>query len=208
MMEKPTSKPIIPESYSEAFRKDVERIGLEKLLKNSDFDGTLEEWEAQRRFLTSAFDRDGSVLDYGCANGFFLRSLQEWTRKNLDPYGVDSNPERIEMARDLFRSTPEHFAEVGQAKKAMDEDRFPGAFDYIYWNVWDNADFLQEEGQIVLRRGMELTKPGGRFVLGFYDAGGRPRIDEKVSQLLTLGFRPAGQLWSESGKQSGVIFEK
>ncbi len=33
-------------------------------------------WEEGRKFIASAIDRDGTVLDFGSANGFLLKCLQ------------------------------------------------------------------------------------------------------------------------------------
>lgn len=208
MKEKPVQQAPLPQGYSEAFRADVERFGMESLLHGSDASGSFEEWEQGRKFLAPAFDREGSLLDYGCANGFFLRCQQEWSGADFEPYGIDVNEMRIQDARKLFASIPDHFQTGEQAAALLQEGKFPEAFDSIYWNVWDNMDFHSERGLAYLRSAYDRVKSDGRLVLGFYDAGGEPRIREKISQLLDLGYSPSRELWSPSRGEAGIILEK
>lgn len=57
------------------------------------------DWEYARSHLAHAIDRDGSLLDVGCANGYLLESLPRWTPHRLDRYGLDIAPELVELAR-------------------------------------------------------------------------------------------------------------
>ncbi len=99
----------------ESWKNDDEK--LNKLLEGSkvfvrpwDKEVAWREWEAGRRYIADAITEDGTILDYGCANGFLLRSLQEWTDNEFDPYGYDIDQEGIAEARALFPKIPDHFA--------------------------------------------------------------------------------------------------
>jgi hypothetical protein len=59
-------------------------------------------WREARWFLCDALDRDGTLLDVGCANGHLMECLVPWARERgraIDPYGVDFAPELVELAR-------------------------------------------------------------------------------------------------------------
>jgi SAM-dependent methyltransferase len=61
--------------------------------------GTAEDWEYARSHIAHAIDRDSSILDVGCANGYLLECLPRWTPHRLDRYGLDIAPELVELAR-------------------------------------------------------------------------------------------------------------
>ena len=66
-------------------------------------------WEEERMFLKQLFDKDGSIIDIGCSNGFFIRWLKEITRKDLEPYGIDRHQESILEASLVFPGKEKHF---------------------------------------------------------------------------------------------------
>jgi SAM-dependent methyltransferase len=62
--------------------------------------GTAEDWEWSRSHVADAFDRDGSFLDIGCANGYLMECLPRWTAFEVEPYGLEISPELVELARE------------------------------------------------------------------------------------------------------------
>ncbi len=46
----------------------------------------LDTFKKLRKFETKLFNKNGSVLDVGSANGFFLKCLQEWSKYDFVPY--------------------------------------------------------------------------------------------------------------------------
>jgi hypothetical protein len=58
----------------------------------SGFHGSPERWEAARRGIVDAIDRDGTFLDVGCANGLLMESVAEWSLFVIEPYGIDFAP--------------------------------------------------------------------------------------------------------------------
>jgi SAM-dependent methyltransferase len=163
-----------------------------------------EDWEKTRRFIADAIDRDGSILDYGCANGFLLRSLQEWSGHELVPYGFDIDPKGIEEARGLFPEQKEHFISPEDRRRGAD---LPKEFDFVYWNVWDNWEFDKQEGLELLEKLEAETKKGGRLILGFY--GSKEANLTKIAQLEKLGYVPNRTLESQdNGEQIIVWFDK
>lgn len=65
----------------------------------SGFHGSPERWQAARRGIAEAIDRDGSFLDVGCANGLLLESVVEWSSFAVEPYGIDFAPGLVHLAR-------------------------------------------------------------------------------------------------------------
>src|ERR1700730_14615301 len=53
--------------------------------------GTFEDWVRLRIRIAECVDRAGSFLDIGCANGFLLECLLEWTQRKgiaIEPFGL------------------------------------------------------------------------------------------------------------------------
>jgi SAM-dependent methyltransferase len=65
----------------------------------SGFHGSPERWEAARRGIVDAIDRDGTFLDVGCANGLLMESVAEWSPFAIEPYGIDFAPALVDLAR-------------------------------------------------------------------------------------------------------------
>lgn len=68
----------------------------------SGVSGDAAHWEATRRPILRAVDRDGDFLDIGCANGHLLECLHDWAAEDgmaLEPYGLDISPELADLAR-------------------------------------------------------------------------------------------------------------
>ncbi len=135
-----------PIKYSKEFLdliRDIKRFIA--LLKNNDIDFELPElassneliklWEEERRPVANFINQGGTILDFGCANGFLLRCFQEWSKYKLDPYGIDPNNQRIKEAKEvIYPNLPDHFL----SNEENPTQGFPKSFNIIYWNIWDN----------------------------------------------------------------------
>jgi protein-L-isoaspartate O-methyltransferase len=62
-------------------------------------EGTAESWEYARSLVAEAIDRDGSFLDVGCANGYLMECLPQWTSFKVEPFGLEIAPELAALAR-------------------------------------------------------------------------------------------------------------
>jgi Methyltransferase domain len=152
------------EGYSEGFRDRVHRFGMRKLLDGSHFGGEFSDWKKQRRDGAVFISKPGTILDFGCANGFLLTCYQEWSSVDLEAFGVDSDEAAVNAARELFDDTAkDHFFSPSQDDFA----KIPKRFDYAFWNVWDNAEFDESKNRMILDELLNRTK-GGRTILGFY----------------------------------------
>ena len=183
--------------YSLAFQQLVESDDSVQLLLEGScvYEETFADWEEGRRFISSAFDRGGTVLDVGCGNGFLLRCLQEWVPHGLEPYGIDINDDQLHQARSLYPDQAHHFANCEAASFIADRCAsttaiFPHLFDFIFWNVWDNARFTMDEYRRILDGLYCRLEVGGRLILGFYDV--RPNNLSRITDLQMLGYRVAG----------------
>ncbi len=88
--------------------------------------GSAEDWEHARSHIAHAIDRDGSLLDIGCANGYLLECLPRWTTHAIDRYGLDIAPELVDLARNRL---PE-LADRLWAGNALDWEP-PHRFTYV-----------------------------------------------------------------------------
>src|SRR5581483_8382356 len=73
--------------------------------------GTFEDWVRLRIPISECVTRSGSFLDIGCANGFLLECLLNWTKmKNIDlvPYGLDYGSKLVELARERLPAFKDH----------------------------------------------------------------------------------------------------
>lgn len=145
-------------------------------------------YETTRFFISRSIDRDGTILDIGCANGFLLRCLQEWSGRTLVPYGVDKDASLIRKAKLLFSHHAGNFV-VADLSIEPDLSRiWPSTrFGYIYWNVWDNYAFKTQKETELLEACLRRVRRGGRLILGFYESDTNKSV--KIRHLLGLGFK-------------------
>ncbi len=177
------------EPLNESFRDFILRHGERALLDGSHFAGTLEQWKQQRRAIVD-YVKDGSILDFGCANGFLLRSLQEWSEKSLDPYGIDQDEQMVDSSKELFPRWRDHFVtskEIEDTAGSLSET-LPNKFDNVFWNVWDDFDLNSERGVTGLQWLHDHVKTDGVLILGFYHSD-KSHNEENLEKLKGLGWK-------------------
>lgn len=177
----------------------------ERLLKGCDYQGSLSDWIRNRRFIRSVIHKDGTILDIGCANGFFLLSLMLWSEYKLSPFGIDIAEGKVSMAKRIFGKYPKRF-EVFDGVSDIDSlpsESFPDSFDFVYWNVFDSFAFGDPGGYgcAFLRKLFRKVSPGGRFILAFYDA--EEDATEAIRNLAAIGYRM--NIVKGSGTESVII---
>lgn len=179
--------------YSVEFQELIKREGIEKLLRECHFNKSFEAWKEERESAAKLMKRGGKILDFGCANGFLLACLKEWSEKELECFGLDSDPHAIERARNLFPEGAEnHFPFIEEIS-----DEFPKRFDTVYWNVWDDVDFSEGISRNYLERLKERAR-GGRIILGLYHAD--PQENEtKMEWLKANGYTPTEIIQEKNG---------
>jgi hypothetical protein len=166
--------------------------------EQSGFGGGAQRWRAEREPILEAVDRDGTLLDVGCANGFLLESLCAWGSergRTLVPFGVDQSAALVELARTrlpAFRSN----LWVGNAWSWTPPCRF--TFVYTLADVVPPSHL----GDYLRRAEGELVEPGGRLIVGSYGSRSRRVAPLELARLLrTFGLRVAGT--AEGGE--GVV---
>lgn len=195
--------------YSNEFKKLIEDKKKTKFLIEGSHLSSIEfeEWKNNRFSITKAINKDGRILDIGCANGFLLRCLQEWSNHKLEPYGIDIDQELIKEAKKLFPSQAKNFIvkELKDFLKNLAElskHGFPAKYDFIYWNVWDNRKFENQKEVDIFKTVLELISDGGRLILGFYNL---EKGREKIKKLKELGFKFSGIVENLGDCENGII---
>ena len=138
------------------------------------------DWEAARRPLLAAVDRDGTFLDVGCANGYLLESVVAWAEHRLEPYGLEIAPELAELARSRLPAWTDRIF-VGNVL-AWEP---PRRFTYVRTSL----DYVPARRRCELVE--RLLTYGERVIVGVYN---EERHARPVEQLLrSCAIEPAGR---------------
>jgi SAM-dependent methyltransferase len=149
----------------------------------SGFHGSPERWEAARRPIIEAIDRDGTFLDVGCANGLLLESVADWSPFAVEPYGVDFAPGLVELARSRL---PQWADRIWLADVRFWEPPF--RFDFVHARV--------ELGSFV-----RIVNLGRRAIFssdGSFRRPDSPRAEQVADVLRAHGLTVAGELYRRS----------
>jgi len=143
-------------------------------IRQSGFGGGPERWRAERGPILEAIDRDGDLLDVGCANGYLLECLVAWAKEQgraLVPYGVDFSERFVELARKRHPANASNFW-VANSWDWTPPRRFP----FVY-ALLDSVptDLMASYATRLLDWAVER---GGRLIVGHY--GSRHRRKEPV----------------------------
>jgi SAM-dependent methyltransferase len=131
----------------------------------SGIETTYQEWQDKRQFVAKTINGNGTILDIGCAGGFFLKSLQEWSGFDLIPYGIDNEQEYLDQAKKLFPEYADHFVQLNAREITSLSDRgLPNKYDFVYCSVFD----LNREGNIEFIEKYMLPLAKKRLIIGFY----------------------------------------
>ena len=88
-----------------------------------------QDWEVLRRPIAECLTSSGTFLDIGCANGYLLECILNWTRESglrITPYGLDISEKLVALARQRLPQHAEHIF-VGNAWGWSP----PQTFDYV-----------------------------------------------------------------------------
>ncbi|MGC8571741.1 MAG: class I SAM-dependent methyltransferase [Candidatus Micrarchaeia archaeon] len=189
-------------NYSEDYKKIIFNKELVKtFLVGSHVAGyDFDLWVKRRSFIAELINKSGTIIDVGCANGFFLRSLQEWSKYKLIPYGIDIDLKFIEQIKELFPNDFKNFIKLDVHNiNDLQKYSLPDKYDFIYWNIWDNWNLDIDEQQEVVAEVKDHVNPDGRLILGFYD--NREKNMERIDNLENVGFRFNGLLINKYGEE-------
>ena len=158
-------------------------------IRQSGFGGGPERWRSEREPILDAIDRDGDILEIGCANGHLLECLVTWGSERglaLTPYGLDQGSSLIELAK---RRLPD-FETNFYTGNAWDWEP-PRRFQYVY-TLLDcvPGDYLEE---YLNRLHEKLVASGGRLTVGAYGSNSRGLPAFNVAEaLISAGLTVAG----------------
>ena len=128
----------------------------------SGFRGDEDHWIQARGLIADAIDRAGTFLDVGCANGYLMECLEQWTAQKghrLDPYGLDISPELIGLARQMFPQWTSRLF-IGNAIDWEPTTRF----DFVRTSL----EYVPRNRQLdLIRRLLErAVAPAGKLIIG------------------------------------------
>lgn len=155
--------------------------------RQSGHSGDEARWKRARGLIVDAFNKEGTFLDVGCANGYLMKSIQRWSQEknyNIEPYGVDISPELAALARERLPHWAERF-HTGNAlywKPTVQFDYVRTGLDYVPQRR--HKDFIQH----LLN---SAVLPGGRLIVGTYNEEKELKLNE--DHLTGLGFTINGR---------------
>jgi SAM-dependent methyltransferase len=166
-----------------------------------DVTGYREDYRVARKLLLKAFPAGGSILDVGCASGYFLQSLgQTWDKHGLEIFHVAAQRARERGGISV------HECEMTAAGFANDSFDVVCSFDVVE-HLSDPMAFFREARRILKPSGWLLLGTGDSGTAGAVLSGSRWTyfaIPEHVSffsrHSLRLGLRKAGFTHSEFKK--------
>ena len=163
--------------------------------------GGLARWEKKRRVLATAFDRDGTWLDVGCANGLLMETLTRWTSEEglrIEPYGLDLSARLVDAAR---RRLPQ-WADRIWAGNVMTWEP-PLHFDYV--TVIADCVPANARSELIDRLVTKFLSSAGRLIFSIYI----PRPPEPPAELppasdvlRRFGYRVTGE---DEARIDGVL---
>jgi SAM-dependent methyltransferase len=167
----------------------------------SGFGGDEQRWEAARRPIAAAIDRDGAFLDVGCASGHLLECLVRWTPHRIEPYGLELAPGLADLARRRLRRWADRIF-VGNG---------------LTWDPPRRFDFVRTElvyvpaerrRAFVERLLAEVVAPRGRLILcGYGSPRNGVRPDPVRAFARSYGVEPELELDVEAPEGGGSIVE-
>jgi SAM-dependent methyltransferase len=167
----------------------------------SGFGGDEGRWEAARRPIVDAIDRDGTFLDIGCASGYLLESIVRWAAHRVEPFGLELAPALVDLARRRLPQWADRIF-VGNALTW----RPPRRFDFVRTELV----YVPAERQHALLRHLldDVVAQGGRLILCGY---GSPRsgvaTDPVRATVRSFGLEPELERAIEAPEGGGPILE-
>jgi hypothetical protein len=171
---------------------DFERayLGTDDPRAQSGFHGSAERWEAARRPIVEAIDRDGTFLDVGCANGLLMESVVAWSDCEIEPYGLDFAPGLVAITKERLPWWADRIW-LGDAATWTP----PFRFDFVHTRIeLGSLDRLRDFGRrLIVSSDGSFRRPGS------------PRSEPVTERLRGLGFEVAGELYRRSDEHQVEI---
>jgi SAM-dependent methyltransferase len=156
--------------------------------KQSGFSGPAERWVACRRPIAECMTEDGAFLDIGCANGYLLECVRQWTAVrgvSIAPWGLDLSERLVALAKARLDDGADQLF-VGNGLFWQP----PRKFDYVRTELCYVPEGCRR--RYVRRLLSDLVCPGGKLLLAEYRSRQAPSADPWVDDVLRdLGFAVA-----------------
>lgn len=169
--------------YSNEFQKlinDPDKFA--DIMQYNESSNQYHDWELRRKFISQVINKDGTILDIGCAGGMMLWSLQQWSGKKLIPYGVDIVSEYINAAKKLLPNYSNNFTLLDvRGIKDINEKGLPVSFDFVFWNYLGPKYFVDPNIETTIQNVINMATY--RAIFAFY-APNDPNatVEEKKSE--------------------------
>ena len=144
------SAPFLNQLYSRSSENYLKSIAEDNIEHREDF-------HVARQMLHEAFPKGGSILDVGCASGFFLESLgQNWHRQGV---------ELFRLAVERSRRRP--------GIVVHESDLTSAAFPKEFFDVVCSFDVIEHltDPMPIFHEARRILKPGGWLLLGTGNSG-------------------------------------
>ncbi len=150
--------------------------------RQSGFSGPEDRWVECRRPIADCIETSGSFLDIGCANGYLLECIVQWTAdRNLTimPYGLDFSDQLLNLAKQRL---PKYKGNLYLGNAWFWEP--PVKYDYVRTETVYVPECLQKR---YIERTLTLyVKEGGRLLITEYrsrkDPVDKPWIDTMLRE--------------------------
>jgi SAM-dependent methyltransferase len=155
--------------------------------------GDMVRWRARHQPIASAFNRDGTWLDIGCANGLLMATLPDWVAEKghtVQAYGLDLSARIAERARIRY---PRFTDRIWTGDVMSFEP--PNRFDFV--TALSDAVAPNRCAAMVERIARLYLKKSGRVILSCYGPGGfitatKASADDPRRFVVEAGMRAAG----------------
>jgi SAM-dependent methyltransferase len=166
----------------------------------SGLGGDAEHWERRRRVITEALDREGTLLDVGCANGLLMETLAAWAEAGgyrIEPYGLEFSFKLAALARARLPA----WADRIYAGNVMEWEP-PRRFDYARTELVYVP--RRHQPDLVSRLLKRVLVPGGRLIVCAYRERGTRDAADLEEILRSWEFVVGGEAVSVDMNDGGV----
>jgi SAM-dependent methyltransferase len=167
-----------------SFQQELEDAYLkhDEPWKQSGFASPEERWVACRKPIADCIEKSGSFLDIGCANGYLLECILNWTAgRNIivTPYGLDLSEKLVKLARQRL---PEFQQNIYTGNGWLWQN--PIRFDYVRTEIVYVPEELRRK---YIERIVDIyLSDEGKLLLAEYrsskDSVDKPWIDRTLKQ--------------------------
>lgn len=149
--------------------------------------GTYADWVRLRLPILECLDKSGSILDVGCANGYLLQNLREWSKGqdlDLELHGLDLAPDLVALARERLPEAAQNL-HVGNVYEWTPPQRYDFVrTELVYVPISEQQTYID-------RLLSEFVLSGGALIITHYRSEREDRTHGWHDELLLdWGYQP------------------